>query len=81
MPYITQERRVLIDTFTEFPQNVGELNYTLSQEIKYYIRGQGIKYQTYNDVIGVLECLKLEIYRRLTAPYEDRKIEVNGDVF
>jgi len=27
-----------------------------------------------------MECAKMEIYRRLVAPYEDRKIVQNGDV-
>ena len=30
--------------------------------------------------MGVLECCKLEFYRRVAAPYEDIKIEENGDV-
>jgi len=32
-------------------------------------------------VTGVLECAKLELYRRIAAPYEDTKIEENGDVY
>lgn len=38
-------------------------------------------YALYNEVVGVLECAKLELYRRLAAPYEDRKIAANGDVY
>ena len=33
------------------------------------------------NLVGVLECAKLELYRRLAAPYEDLKIEDNGDVY
>jgi hypothetical protein len=29
---------------------------------------------------GVLENIKQEFYRRAAAPYEDRKINQNGDV-
>jgi len=32
------------------------------------------------DVLGALECAKLEFYRRLVAVYEDVKIRENGDV-
>jgi hypothetical protein len=32
-------------------------------------------------MIGVLECAKLELYRRVAAPYEDAKCEDNGDVY
>jgi hypothetical protein len=31
-------------------------------------------------VIGALENCKMELYRRKIAPYEDIKIEENGDV-
>ena len=39
-----------------------------------------VSYQTYNDIVGVLDCAKMEIYRRLVAKYEDAKVEENGDV-
>ena len=32
-------------------------------------------------VIGALECAKLELYRRIAAPYEDTKIQENGEVY
>jgi hypothetical protein len=28
----------------------------------------------------MLECCKLELYRKIAAPYEDIKIQENGDV-
>ena len=37
-------------------------------------------YAAINEMIGALECCKLELYRRLAAPYEDAKIEQNGEV-
>lgn len=37
-------------------------------------------YADYQSFIGELEAAKLEIYRRQVAPYEDKKIEENGDV-
>jgi hypothetical protein len=33
-----------------------------------------------NDIIGVLEAAKTEFYRRIIAPYEDIKIQDNGDM-
>lgn len=38
-------------------------------------------YADYNEIIGVLECAKLEFYRRAVAAYEDEKIKENGDVY
>jgi hypothetical protein len=40
-----------------------------------------VGYAEINEVVGVLECCKLELYRRLAAPYEDTKIKENGDVY
>jgi hypothetical protein len=37
--------------------------------------------QVQADVVGALECAKLELYRRLAAPYEDQKIKLNGDAY
>jgi hypothetical protein len=37
-------------------------------------------YEDYAKVIGAIECAKMELYRRLVAPYEEGKIEQNGDV-
>ena len=63
------------------PITVGDLNYILTNVCKAYMKKQiYINYQTYNDVIGALECCKLEMYRRSIAPYEDDKIKENGDV-
>jgi hypothetical protein len=64
------------------PESAGELNYLFTKLIQEYIdeRG-GLSYAIINEVVGVLECAKLELYRRLAAPYEDEKRELNGDVY
>ena len=63
------------------PITVGDLNYMLTKVCKSYLKKQlNVNYQAYNDVIGALECCKLEMYRRSIAPYEDDKIKENGDV-
>lgn len=38
------------------------------------------KYKDYNEAIGMLECCKLEFYRKAAAPYEDLKERENGKV-
>ena len=60
---------------------VGDLNYIITTIIKKTLDRQGIRYQTLNAVVGALECAKLELYRRLIAPYEDEKVKSNGDVY
>lgn len=80
MPYISQGQRTEIETWGQKPQDVGELNYVITKILDEYI-GNQLRYSKINDVIGVLECAKLEIYRRLAADYEDEKIDQNGDVY
>lgn len=77
MPYIERAKRAVLG----FPQDAGELNYVLTTQVLDYIKDKGISYATYNEAIGVIECMKLELYRRAVALYEDRKKRENGDVF
>ena len=83
MPYISQDDR--IDLFTNDdgpePEHAGELNCLFTSIIIKYIEQHGLRYSTLNDVIGALECCKLELYRRVIIPYEERKIAENGDIY
>jgi len=58
----------------------GRLNYLLFKIAKEYIRKNGESYKNYMTVLGELECAKQEIYIRMVAKYEDKKIKENGDV-
>ena len=82
MPYIKKEDRnkffMGIDKI--WPANPGELNYVFTEIIYNYLERNGEKYQHYNDIVGALECCKMELYRRRVMPYEDKKIVENGDV-
>lgn len=87
MPYIKQENRSNLDKVVELfdnslvlPFGPGDLNYLITRICHTYIYSRKEGYSTYNEVIGVLECAKLELYRREIVPYENRKIEENGDV-
>lgn len=80
MPYIGQKRRKEIEKYNLVGIVPGELNYNITKLILQYLEGKE-SYSKYNEVIGVLECCKLEIYRRLVSDYEDEKCEENGDVF
>ena len=80
MPYITEEQRNIVED-TNDPMNAGELNFLLTSICRDYFRLRGGRYQQINDVIGAREGCKLEFYRRLVGPYEDKKIEENGDVY
>lgn len=82
MPYITKTRREELDkNEIIIPANPGELNYKITQHCDEYIMAHGESYLTLNAVIGVLQCVIQELYRRVVAPYEDTKIAENGDVY
>jgi len=80
MPYIQQSRREEI-TDSSLVETAGELNWLLTILINDYINKHGKSYQTLNEVVGVLECAKLELYRRVVSPYEEIKMQQNGDVY
>jgi hypothetical protein len=79
MPYIPGYRRDALAPIVT-PETAGELNYAFTAIALAYIHKEGLTYQHVNDVIGALEGAKLELYRRLVVPYEDTKIQQNGDI-
>ncbi len=87
MPYIKQEQRDQIDGLlvklneainTNSP---GELNYAITDMLTSWLSIRGETYTVMNELIGVLECVKTEFYRRVIIPYEKRKEKENGDVY
>lgn len=85
MPYIASTLRPFFDEdiakLTNKTGSVGELNYAITRMVDGWIVKRGLTYASVNEAIGVLECAKQELYRRIAAPYEDRKIAENGDVY
>ena len=60
----------------------GRLNYVISSMIGAILKNDRLlSYARINELIGVLECAKMELYRRVAAPYEDDKSRLNGDVY
>ena len=84
MPYIpTEHREQWIDCFQMVPdfRTSGELNYALTCLCLMYVENTPMRYCDFNEVVGVLECVKQEFYRRAVIPYEDKKMIENGDVY
>lgn len=83
MPYIQPSRRPEIDAAVNRLSDAiflaGDLNYAITRLIQEHMRC--INYHNINEIIGVLECAKLEFYRRVASPYEDDKITENGDAY
>ena len=80
MPYVSKVVRDYLDSGGE-PVVAGELNYCLTKLVCNFVRSHGGRYEVINSAIGALECAKLELYRRIASPYEDTKIQENGDVY
>ena len=90
MPYIKEENRkrfdealrVLFSEVAKQETTPGDLNYLITSILlKFEVSRDRESYDTWNSIVGVLECAKLELYRRHIASYEDLKIIENGDVF
>lgn len=90
MPYIKKERRdkytKYIDELTKLFINngkdvplLGEVNYVFSRII-WNIFDNNKSYISGNNLMGVVECIKQEFYRRKLSKLEDEKIKSNGDI-
>ena len=84
MPYINKHSRIRWGLGIEespLPIEVGSLNYQITILVDEFLKQNGVNYTNLNAAIGVLECAKLELYSRVEAPYEDKKMKENGDVY
>ncbi len=90
MPYIKQYDRTPIDlnldpliNHLRYVDNKdGASNYTISRLVSEVI-GPTFGNWSYEEIaraIAVFECAKLEFYRRVAVPKEDRAILENGDL-
>ncbi len=97
MPYIDKKIRddISIHGISEV-YTPGELNFFITDSILEYLETRKAVipsfgsipsskkpncYADYNEVIGVLECVKLELYRKVISKYEDKKEKKNGTVY
>jgi hypothetical protein len=87
MPYINKGQRPkidelinpLIDHLKSLPieEQDGSINYAVTKVIK-HVYPQ--KYFHFNRALGVISAISLELYRKIIGPYEDKKIDENGEV-
>lgn len=92
MPYIKQDQRdeldkeiaALVEKIKQLHKSDskitrdGLLNYSMTK-ILHHVYDVN-KYHELNEAVGMIECMKLEFYRTRVGPYEDEKIEENGNV-
>ena len=90
MPYIRQVDRekyaetldALLNLLDGVPKEkkYGHINFCVTYLLKYLTYEKQTTYDDYNSIIGVLECIKQEFYRKLISVYEDVKEKENGGI-
>jgi len=84
MPYIKDEDRSkfdeAIETLTGIINAKGDLNYAICELVGQLILKTKISYTQISEWIDGVDGAERELTRRLLDPYEDIKIEENGDV-
>lgn len=85
MPYVDKMLREKLDPPIQDLSNqifsIGSLNYSITKLCLNFLKKSIINYASLNEIIGVLDCAKLEFYRRAVSAYEDKKIAENGDIY
>lgn len=89
MPYINQDYRVLYDEAIKVLLHdlqgrdrpiAGDVNYIITRLVTGALSPSARwSYAELNEAIGVLECAKQELYRRVGGPKEDLAVLENGD--
>lgn len=84
IPYIKKEKRAkidgVVDALAHVIEDLGDVNYAISRLVHKLILREKLGYAVLNSLIGVLECAKLELYRMVIGPYENKKRMENGPV-
>jgi len=84
MPYIPEYDRerfqMPLNLLCDFIETAGEMNYCISKLCHLVLQKKGLKYDNIAFVLAALEGAKLEFYRSVAAPYENKKMAENGDI-
>ena len=86
MPYIDYETKqkyaelagLIANTKIENP---GVLTWLLTLLAKSYLEYHQKSFSVLCVIVGSFMCATFEFYRRVVGPYEDKKINENGDVY
>jgi hypothetical protein len=75
---LSKERRVALDKALDelpLPENAVELNYVIAQLcVRYYaLKPDAQNYRTINDIAGALHGVPDELYKKITAKYEQTR--------
>ncbi len=84
MPYIKDKyKKEMVDPINNlfmFIESKGDLNYAICELVGKIIINSGISYTIISETIDTIHDVEMELRRRLLDPYEDIKLQKNGDV-
>ena len=83
MPYIKEKERIYDEILDDIQYSIvtkGDLNYFICELVARRILQGKISYTTISNWIDTVHDAEAELRRRLLDPYEDLKIQENGDV-
>ena len=84
MPYIKQDDRMKFDKHVKKLvseiESTGEINYVISTILIGMMKKHGKDYDELNGLMGVINCVQQEFYRKVAAPYEELKEKDNGGI-
>ena len=86
MPYIDKASRMSFDHLgVPIPDDGGQLQYLIAEMIDLMLMektyDRSIRYADLESIMGALAGAQAEFYRKVVAPYEDKKIVENGRVY
>jgi len=86
MPYIDNGKRwkffERLNLIGDDIESAGDLDYCITALCNSYLKKcGGLKFENLAKIAGTILFVLLENYRRIAAPYEDKKKNENGDVY
>lgn len=79
MPHIPEEQR--IPQLVAHPETKGQFNYAITSLINDWLLVHPFEYDTLVDIAGGMDLASFEFKRLVVGPYEDTKIELNGNAY
>jgi len=84
MPYIEDEMKKemkdAIDDLSIWIHSKGDLNYVICELVGRFILDDNLTYTKISEKIDAVHDAETELRRRILIPYENIKIDQNGDV-
>lgn len=79
MPYLKSTIKKQIDE--SGPTSGKELAYCFARDINYLIKARGLSADLLIEIEGALGLTGKDVFDRITKPYEQTKLALNGDVY